>query len=240
MRNRFSLLAALLVSIAPAMAAIINVTADSQVTLGTNDSLIFTLSTDYANCSRGYQYPSEIEMLLGSLPLGGPVAPIPGTSSVYMPGILFTGAIESENGGISIPLTDPDAARVGLPTGDILLTPGSRSGGSYSGAIDLLSADAALSSAESAALFASGDFTIDLHNIGAPIAFGFPGTLIGADFTASLIGANGSQSVGADVIQVECVHTNAPEPGTIGLLIIGISIVVTRVSGPAIRKRAQT
>jgi hypothetical protein len=238
MSNPFSVLAVLLVSIAPAMAATMNVTADSQVTLGTGDSLIFTLSTDYANCSGGCQYPSEIEMLLGSLPLGGPVAPIPGTSSVYMPGILFTGAIESENGGISIPLTDPDAARVGLPTGDILLTPGSRSGGSYSGAIDLLSADATLGSAQSAALFASGDFTIDLHNIGAPITFGYPGTLIGAGFTASLISANGSQSVGADVIQVECVHANAPEPGTTGLLIIGLTIVLTRVSGPGIRKHA--
>jgi len=157
------------------------------------------------------------------------VASLPGTSGVYMPGILFTGTIESQNGSVSITLADPDAARLGLPTGDMLLTPGSRSGGSYSGPIDLLSAGVTISSQESAALFSSGEAVIELHNVGAGITFGYPGSSLGNDFTASLISSNGAQSVGAQVLQVECVRTNAPEPGTIGLLIIGLTILAARL-----------
>jgi hypothetical protein len=227
---RYLLAALLLASIAPATATTLDVTNISQVTLQTNDSLIFTLSADYSNCSRGSQYPGEIEMLLGGMPLGGPVASIPGTSGVYMPGILFTGTLASQNGGISIPLTDPNATRLGLPAGDMLLTPGSRSGGSYSGPIDLLSAGVIISSQEAAELFGSGEVVIDLHDIGAPITFGYPGSTIASDFSASLIGPDGSQSVGARVMGVECVHNNTPEPGTIGLLIIGLTIVVRRLT----------
>jgi hypothetical protein len=226
----FILVALVLASIAPATASTINVTNDSQVTLQTNDSLLFYISSDYSACGHGSTYPGEIEMILGAMPLGGPVASIPGTSGVYMPGILFSGTLESQNGSVSIPLTDSDATRLGLPDGDMLLTPGSRSGGSYSGPIDLLSAEVTLSSQEAAALFASGEAVIDLRNTGAAITFGYPGSPIVSDFSASLISPDGSQSVGARVMNVECVHTNTPEPGTIGLLIIGLTIICTRLS----------
>ncbi len=218
---RYIFVALLLASIA--MASTLNVTNDSQVTLGTNDSLILDISSDAPT------YPGEIEMILGSMPLGGPVASIPGTSGVYMPGILFTGTIESQNGAISIPLTDPNAGRLGLPTGDMLLTPGSRNGGSYSGPIDLLSADVTLSPAESAALFSSGEAVIDLQNMGTPITFGYPGSSIASDFTASLTSPDGSQSEGARVLRAECIHADAPEPGTIGLLLIGLTILAARL-----------
>jgi hypothetical protein len=218
----------LLVSLAPAKANLIDVTNASQVTLGAGDSLIFYISSDLPSCGNQSQYPSEIEMILGSMPLGGPTASIPGTSGVYMPGILFTGTIESQNGSISIPLADPDAARLGLPAGDLLLAPGSQSGGPHSGPIDLLSAEVTLSSQEAAALFASGEVVIDLHNIGAPIPFGFSSAPIATDFTASLVSSDGSQSVGARVMQVDCIHNNAPEPGTIGLLLIGLAIIARR------------
>jgi hypothetical protein len=220
----FLLVALVLASLVPAAASTINVTNDSQLTLDTNDNLLL-----YITCGHGSTDPGEIEILLGALPLGGPVVSIPGTSGVYMPGILFSGTAESQNGSVSIPLTDPDAARLSLPTGDMLLTPGSLSGGSYSGPIDLLSAEVTLSSQESAALFNSGEAVIDLHNLGADITFGYPGSSIASDFTASLISSNGSESEGARVMQAECVHTNAPEPGTIGLLLIGLTIVAARL-----------
>lgn len=222
-----SLLAALLLtSIAQAPASTINVTNDSQVTLGTNDSLLFDISLD-----TGSTYPGEIQVILGGVPLSGPVASIPGTSGVYMPGILFTGTLESQDGSISIPLTDPDAARLGLPAGDMLLTPGSRTGGSYSGPIDLLSAEVTISSRQAAELFGSGEAVIDIHDIGAAITFGYPGSSIGSDFSASLISPDGSESVGARVVNVECERNNTPEPGTIGLLIIGLTILATRLAG---------
>lgn len=213
-----------------ATASTINVTSNSQVILQNNDSLLVYISSDYSSSGFGSSYPGDIEMILGSMPLGEAVASIPGTSGVYMPGILFTGTIESQNGPDSIPLTDADATRLGLPKGDMLLAPGSHSGGSYSGPIDLLSAEVTLSPQEAAALFASGEAVIDLHNIGAAITFGYPGSSIANDFSASLISSDGEQSVGARVMKVECVHTNTPEPGTIGLLIIGLTILAGRLA----------
>jgi len=225
---RLLLPALLLASIAPAGASLVDVTNADQVTLDTNGSLLFYISEDLTSAGHGSIYPGEVEMILGAMPLGGPVASIPGTSSVYLPNILFNGTIESQNGEISIPLTDPDAGRLSLPAGDMLLTPGSIGGGSYSGPIDLLSAEVTLSPAEAAALFSSGEVVIDLYNAGAPITFGYPGSSIASDFTASLISPDGSQSAGGRVMQVQCVNT--PEPPTIGLLIIGLTIMCTRLA----------
>jgi hypothetical protein len=213
------LAALLLASIAPATATTLDVTNNSQVTLGTNASLLFYISSSALSSA-----PGEIEILLGGMPLGGPVASIPGTSGVYLPGILFSGTLESLNGSISIPFIDSDARRLDLPPGDMLLTPGSRSGGSYSGPIDLLSAEATINSTE-AALLASGEVVIDLTNAGAPITFGYSGSSIATAFSASVF--TGSESMGAQVDRVEC--SNAPEPGTIGLLIIGLTLICTRV-----------
>jgi hypothetical protein len=196
------------------------VTGNSQVTLGNSDSLLFYISSNLTD-------PTEIEIVLGGMPLGGPVSSIPGTSSVYMPNELFSGAIESQDGSISIPFTDSDASHLGLPGGDMVLVPGSHSGGSYSGPADLISADVTLSSQEAAALFASGEAVIDLHNIGGNMTFGYTGAPITNDFSASLIGYNGGQSQGARVMQVDCVHT--PEPATIGMLLIGLAIILPRV-----------
>src|ERR1039457_4440979 len=97
---RLLLLALLLASVAPVTATTLDVTNNSQVTLQTNDSLLFYIS-DNSSCSHGSTYPGEIEMLLGSMPLGGPVASIPGTSGVYMPGILFTRTLASPAGSTS-------------------------------------------------------------------------------------------------------------------------------------------
>lgn len=225
------LLAILLAPIAPVAASALDVTTNSQVTLGTDDSLIFYISSGSSSFTKA-TYPGEVEILLGSMPLGGPMASIPGTSGMYMPGILFTGTIKSQDGSISIPLIDPDATRLGLPAGDLLLTQGSRSGGSYSGPIDLLLANVTLSSKEAAALFASGEAEIDIRNTGRPVTFGYSGSPIVSDFTASLVGDGGSQSVGARVLGAECVHppTATPEPGTIGLMILGLAILIPRLA----------
>jgi hypothetical protein len=223
------LLAILLAPIAPAAASTLDVTTNSQVTLGTDDSLIFYISSGSSSFTKT-TYPGEVEVLLGSMPLSGSLASIPGTSAVYVPGMLFTGTIESQNGSISIPLVDSNATRLGLPAGDLLLTTGSRSGGSYSGSIDLLSADVILSSQQAAAVFASGEAEIDIQNTGSPVTFGYSGSPIVSDLTASLVGDGGTQSVGAQVLNAECVHHNTPEPGTIGLLIIGLTILTTRLA----------
>jgi hypothetical protein len=194
------------------------VTNNAEVTVGTNDELIVYVLA--SSCNYG-----AIDVLVGGMPLGGALAPIPGTSGVYMPGFLFSGTVESQSGEVSIPLTDPNASRLGLAAGDMVLTPGSRSGGSYSGAIDLISGGAA-------GLFGSGEIAIDLRNTGAPITFGYPGTTIASDFTASLSSQDGTQSFGARILNVDCLHnSNAPEPGTVGLLLVGLSLIAGRFAG---------
>jgi hypothetical protein len=235
----FSLLSfVLLAAMATATASTINVTSASQVPVATSDSLAFYISSDNFSDGRGFGYPSEIDIVLGGLPAGGPEASIPGTSGVYMTDMLFTGTLESVNGSFSIPLTDSNASRLGLPGGDMLLTPGSRSGGSYSGPIDLLSAEAAISSQEGAALFASGEVIIDVRNLGAAYTFGYSGSPIASDFSASLWNQNRSQSSGAQAVKVDhIIPANAPEPGTTGLLIIGLTILCTRLGQMHARQR---
>jgi len=102
---RLLLPALLLASIAPAGASLVDVTNADQVTLDTNGSLLFYISEDLTSAGHGSIYPGEVEMILGATPLGGPVASITGTSSVYLPNI-------------------PDAGRLGLSAGDMLPTPG--------------------------------------------------------------------------------------------------------------------
>lgn len=203
------------------------VNADSQVTLQAGGSLLFYVSSDYAShAAPGSPYPGEIDIVLGGLPLSGPWASIPGTSAVYMPGVVFSGTLESLDGSISIPLFDADAARLGLPAGDMVPGTGYRSGGWYSGAISTLTATVVLSSPEAAALFASGEFVIDLRDLAGSFRFGYPGSPISGAFSASLISADGTLSVGGVCQQVGIQQ--APEPGTIGLLMLGLAIISRR------------
>jgi len=197
------------------------------VTLQPGGSLLFYISSDYAShAPAGSPYPGEIDILLGGLPLSGPVASISGTSAVYTPGVVFSGTLESLNGAISIPLFDPDAARLGLPAGDLVLGTGERSGGSYSGPISDLTATVAISSPEAAELFASGEVVLDIRDLSGSVTFGYPGSTIGSAFSASLISPDGALSVGS--MSPKIVFAQAPEPGTIGLLIIGLTIVSRR------------
>jgi len=226
--TRFLICALPLVLISPALANVVNVTNTAEVTLGNNDSLLFYITDPGASPCRP-TYPSEIEMVIGSLPLGGPVESIPGTSGGYVQGWLFSATLVSADGSVSIPLSDPDATRLGLPAGTLLLTPGSVSGGSYSGPIDLVSADVSLTPHQAAALFGSGEAMIELTNIGDGVTFGYPGTEISNDFSASLLSDNGAQSEGARVMQVDCRKASTtPEPGTVGLLLIGLAVIGAR------------
>jgi hypothetical protein len=235
----FSLLSLVLLALmATATASTINVTSASQVPVATSDSLVFYVTSNDFSPGQGFGYPSEIDILLGGLPADGPAGSIPGTSGVYMTDMLFTGTLESVNDSISIPLTDSNASHLGLPGGNMLLTPGWRSGGSYSGPIDLLAAEAAINPQEAAALFTSGEVIIDIRNLGAAYTFGYPGSPIANDFSASLWNQNCSRSMGAQVVNVEhIIPVPTPEPGTIGLLIIGLTILCTRLGQMRARQR---
>ena len=145
--------------------------------------------------------------------------------------VIFSASLESLDGSYSIPLFDSDAALLGLPDGDLVLGTGYRSGGSYSGPIAVLSATVMLSSAEAADLFSatalqpwSEAFVIRLVNVGDDVTFGYSGSPITSALSASLSSADGTLSVGAMPLQVEL--QDCPEPGTIGLLLIGLAVMV--------------
>ena len=215
-----------------ASAGTIDLTAGSQVTLHYDNSLLFYIRSNYAlHAPSDSPYPGQIAMLLGGLPVDGPVALVPGTSAVYTTGVLFSGTLESADGSIVIPLFDSNAARLGLPAGDMVLGPGWRSGGSYTGPISMLTATATLSSPEAAALFSSGEAVLHLRNLSGDITFGYPGSSITGAFSASLISPDGTWSVGAMPMSVELRQN--PEPGTIGLLVIGLGIICWRASRAA-------
>jgi hypothetical protein len=188
-----------------ASASGINIIADSQVSSQPGSSLIFYLSSDYASYApAGSPYPGEISVLLGGLPVGGVAA-----SSV-----VFSGTLESMDGSMQIPLS----------TGDLSLTTGYRSGGSYTGPISELAATVNITAPEAQALFAPSEFVIQLHDLSGDFAFGYPGSTIGSAFSASLIAPDGSLSVGARPMVVNQVAT--PEPETIGLMISGLAALL--------------
>lgn len=230
-----TILALFCASLAPLHAGNIDVTADSQVTLQNSDSLTFGLGVwNYASAASdaglASPYPAEISFTLGAMPEGLPTSAIPGTSATYTPGMLFRATLESLDGSISMPLFDSNAALLGLPDGDLVVTTGFRSGGSYTGPISVLNATVALSSAEAAELFSaaalqpwSEAFDIRLVNVGDDITFGYSGAAITSAVTASLSSAGGTLSVGAMPLQVEL--QDCPEPGTIALLLIGLAAI---------------
>jgi len=218
----------LLQAFVPLPASTLVVTQDSQVSVQPGNDLLFYVDSDYSShATSPSPYPGEIDIVLGGLPLSGPLAPIPGTSAVYTPGVVFSGTLESLDGSISIPLLDPDAARLGLPAGDMVLGTGYRSGGDYTGPISALAGTVVLSSPEAAALFASGEVVLDFRALDGSFTFGYPGSPISGALSASFISADGTLSVGAWCQQVELRET--PEPGTIGLFLIGLAIVSRRV-----------
>jgi hypothetical protein len=152
--------------------------------------------------------------------------------------MLFSATLESLDGSYSMPLFDSNAALLGLPDGDLVLGSGFRSGGSYSGPISVLSATVTLNSTESAELFSaaalepwSEAFVIRLVNVGEDITFGYSGSPITSALSASLSSADGTLSAGAMPLQVEL--QDCPEPGTMWLLLIGLtaSLVVRTIFG---------
>jgi hypothetical protein len=209
-------------------AASINIMSDAQVGLAPGDSLTFAVTSSYAaDAAGGSGYPGEIAMVLSGLPSSGATALVPGTSGVYTPGVLFSGTLESPDGSVSIPLFDANAARLGLPAGDLLLASGNVSGGAYSGPASLLEAAVTLSSPEAAALLASGEFVIMLQDVSGSVTFGYPGASITSAFSSSLISPDGTLSVGGRLMGASL--TDTPEPGTIGLLLIGLAVVSGRL-----------
>src|SRR5690349_20619526 len=152
----FAILAGLTIG-AAAHAATINITASEPITLGPNDTLLFDIASTYAaHAPAGSPYAREIDFLVGGMPASGTIAAIPGTSATYTTGALVQGTLESADGSVSFPLFDPNAARLGLASGDLVLGAGYRNSAAYSGPISFLAGTVALSSDEAAALFASG------------------------------------------------------------------------------------
>lgn len=168
----------------------------------------------------GYSpYPTQLGLeIIGQLP-SSLAAPIPDSTAAYFPGLLFTGWLESLDGTVSVPLYDPNADRLGLPVGTLLVSPGTFSAGGDSPLdVAVLAAFVSMSQETSEALFGAniGSRTnaalIRLDNIGQGFTVG-----IGPGYTArnsvsepGIAGLGPAQTAGTTG-QVEVVN---PEPST--------------------------
>lgn len=199
-------------------AGTVEVTKASSVTLNSGDSLVFQLQAPH-----DFGDIWGIAVLLGAMPLNGPMASIPGTSCLYSQGFLFEGTLESLDGEIVIPLVDSNALRLGLPAGDLVFADGFRFGGSYSGRVSLLSGTRPISSEQAEKLLSPGKFKLGFRNLGQPVTVGYSGSLITSAVSASLISADGTRSQGAMPLRV--LIQQAPEPGTFILLAAGIAFI---------------
>ncbi len=171
-----------------------DVTYSTSVTLQPAHDLTF-----YFGMHGPWGLPGIINVTLCGTPTTGPWLPIPGTNAYYQSGALLTGTIQSTDGLTVRNLVDPDASRVGLPVGSMLLKVSD--GGAGSPQFSYTTATVSLTPADASALFASGQAVVDLHNAGSvPLAFGH-GPLAYA-FNAALTSADGTVGYGAIISKV--------------------------------------
>lgn len=190
-------------------------------------------------------YPTQLGLqIIGQLP-SLPPALIPDSTAAYFPGLLFTGWLESLDGTVSVPLYDPNADRLGLPVGTLLVSPGTFSAGGDSPLdVAVLAAFVSMSQLTSESLFGPniGSRTnaarIRLDNIGDGFTLG-----IGSGYTVrnsvsepGIAGLGPAQTAGTTG-QVEVVN---PEPSTwltLACALVLLGFLRRRRAAVAIRSR---
>lgn len=167
----------------------------------------------------GYSpYPTQLGLeIIGQLP-SSPAALVPDSTAAYFPGFLFTGWLESLDGTVAVPLYDPNADRLGLPIGTLLLAPGTFAAGGSPLDVAVLAAFVAMPQSTSESLFGPniGSRTnaarIRLDNIGDGFTLGIgPGyTVRNSVSEPGVAGLGPVQTAGA----TGQVVVSNPEPST--------------------------
>lgn len=159
-------------------------------------------------------YPTGINFMLVTRQPDVEAARVSDSSATYYEDYAFSASLQSLDGSMSAPLTDPIALLLGLGSGTLVLAPGTfASGSSGEAGVGVLSGSVNLDPATAAALFGSElGARIVLHNLGEGLFIG-----VGEGYTvrnsASLPGLTGEGPGSVSGI-TGTVTVVGPEPGT--------------------------
>lgn len=171
-------------------------------------------------------YPTTVGLLaIGQIPKGLTAENVPGSSQPYLPGMYLQAYLESVDGSISIPFSDPNATGLGLAPGYLIALTGQFSAGGTAVPVATFQGSVSMSLDTAEALFGSnagsysGAAQIRLVNLGAPFVLG-----IGDPYTVGQsISEPGIRGLGrvqtAGMPGIVTIHNN-PEPSTAALLVL--------------------
>ncbi len=225
-----------------ARADTVNLTEGPPFTFETGSDLYVRFSVwNYAANNRGSSpYPTSVGLqLLGAQPSTSKLNTVPNTTNTYFSGYLLQGWLESSDGSFSTPFTSPDATRLGLAPGSLLLGPGIF--GSNSTPVAIIEAEAALTTNLSEQIFGldvasrGSSAVIHLRNLGSNLQVGLDGgySLLSAVSEPSISGYGPVMTSG---ITQSMQVTAVPEPGSF-LLFGAAACLFASVAGKVYFKR---
>jgi len=202
----------------------LNLTAGPPFTFQSGSDLYVSFSVwNYGANNRGSSpYPTSVGLqLLGAEPSISKLNSVPNTSDTYFAGYLLQGWLENTEGTVSAPFTSPDAARLGLSPGFLLVSPGIF--GSGSTPVAIIEADSALTLNLSEQIFGldvasrGSSAVIHLRNRGNNLQIGIDGgySLLSAISEPSITGYGPVTTSG---VTQNLQMTAVPEPGSFTLV----------------------
>jgi hypothetical protein len=200
----------------------------ARLRTGATVSIDFGVWTYAQNNPGASPYPTSLELMILAPALTSDAAAIPDSTLQYFPGWLFEARLESLDGSAPVPFHDAAAARLGLPDGLLLVTPGTHQGRE----VALISASLAMSPAAAEALFGQnlGNYNdaarIWLSNLGEPLDIGLgPGYTVRQSVSVpNLAGAGDTRAAGL----TGRVLLHNPEPSTWLLAAAGAALIAGR------------
>jgi len=175
-------------------------------------------------------FPTYVGLqLLGVQPSSVPLMAVPHATNTYFGSQQIQGWLQNMDGTVSAPFTNPDAARLGLASGSLLVQPGVF--GSASTPVALIEANAALTLSLSGQIFGSdiahrgSSAVIHLRNLGDDLQIGLAGgfSLLNAISEPSISGSGSVQTSGyTQSVSI----TTVPEPGSFVLILLASGILM--------------
>lgn len=219
-----------------ASADTVNLTGGPPFTFQSGSDLFVSFSIwNYAANNQGSTpYPTSVGLqLLGAEPSISTLNAVPNSTNSYFGGYLLQGWLENTEGTVSAPFTSPDATRLGLAPGSLLLSPGIFGGNNTP--IAVIEADSALTLNLSEQIFGldvssrGSSAVIHLRNLGSDLQVGLDGgySLLSAISEPSITGYGPVTTSGLTrSMQVTAV----PEPGSLALFsAVGVVLAVFAV-----------
>ncbi len=188
----------------------------------------FSIWNFAVNNASSSPYPTSVGLqLLGARPGSSQLSAVPNSTSRYFNGYSLQGWLENSSGTVSVPFTNPDAIRLSLGAGSLLVEPGTMSSGTP---LAVIEADAALTLNLSESIFGpdvasrGSSAVIHLRNVGQDLQIGLNDgySLLSAFREPSIKGLGGVQTSG---ITQSITATSVPEPGSFALLVFASSVL---------------